>query len=187
MTFSFGKVKIVPSQTEVALLCSGIGCAAYGLYSKRHLATAAGVALTAGVAWRLYEKARELKDPELMNGVFRTGGALSATRSAADAQALRATLPAPASEPSPIVEEPDYPDPDDDEGDPDDDEIYPDPDVPSREPATLAPEYVPPPARPRAPHSLAHRRRAPPAASAQRERGYPRMAPPVDEGDSDGS
>lgn len=90
--FQFGDVVVKPSNTETALFLAGTGAAFYGGWEGKPAPGIAGALVAAAVGWRMYEKAKEVQRPELMNGYFITGGRASAMRSDDEAEEISALL-----------------------------------------------------------------------------------------------
>jgi hypothetical protein len=84
-----GDLALAPSETEQEWGAIGLGVAVLGFLSGSSSLKAIGILAIAGAALSVYEEAQTFTDPELMNGFFQTGGALSATRGTDDANALR--------------------------------------------------------------------------------------------------
>lgn len=88
----FGALDVRPTSTEQAIAAAGVGAALLGfLVGSRSLA-AIGVLGLAGAGYSVYREAQTFTAPELMNGFFQTGGALSATRGPANAAVLAGVL-----------------------------------------------------------------------------------------------
>lgn len=88
MDVRFGDLLLRPTPVETKWAGLGAGALALGLVlGSRKLATL-GVLALAGVGVAMYEEAQTFVDPELMNGFFKTGGRLSATRGATEATVL---------------------------------------------------------------------------------------------------
>lgn len=84
-----GELLLTPSEREQNLALLGAGALLLGVFTGSKALAAGGAGLIAGVGVAVYEEAQTFAAPELMNGFFQTGGALSATRGPADAAALR--------------------------------------------------------------------------------------------------
>lgn len=84
-----GELLLAPSENEQNFALMGAGALVLGLLTGSKTLAVAGAGFVAGVGLAVYEEARTFTAPELMNGYFHTGGALSATRGADDAAALR--------------------------------------------------------------------------------------------------
>lgn len=84
-----GDLMLSPSEAEQSWAAIGAGALLLGVLAGSKTVAAAGALAIAGVGLAVYEEAATFTDPDLMNGYFRTGGALSATRGSADAAALR--------------------------------------------------------------------------------------------------
>lgn len=84
-----GELMLSPSENEQNFALMGAGVLLLGLCTGSKVMAVAGAGFVAGVGLAVYEEARTFTDPELMNGYFRTGGALSATRGAEEAEVLR--------------------------------------------------------------------------------------------------
>ena len=92
MNIRIGKIRLRPTRTEAGLLLvGGAGLVVAGVRGSAWAAVL-GAAAMAGAGLSLWEQARELRDPELMNGIFWTGGKASATDGDAGAAAVAGIL-----------------------------------------------------------------------------------------------
>jgi hypothetical protein len=88
----FGSLELRPTGTEQAIAAAGAGAALLGLLGGSRALATMGVLAIAGVGYRVYREGLTFTAPELMNGYFQTGGALSATRGPANAAILAGVL-----------------------------------------------------------------------------------------------
>lgn len=88
----FGDRELRPTETEQTIAAVGAGAALLGLLVGSRRFAAAGVLAIAGVGYSVYREAKTFEAPELMNGFYQTGGALSATRGPANAAILAGVL-----------------------------------------------------------------------------------------------
>jgi hypothetical protein len=88
----FGSLELRPTGTEQAIAAAGAGAALLGLLGGGRALATLGVLALAGVGYRVYREGQTFVSPELMNGYFKTGGALSATRGPANAAILAGVL-----------------------------------------------------------------------------------------------
>jgi uncharacterized membrane protein YebE (DUF533 family) len=92
LDIKIGDLELRPTDNEQYCAAAGAAAVLLGLASRSRALTAVGALAIAGVAYAVYEEAQTFRDPALMNGAFKTGGQLSATRGPAEAAVLAEVL-----------------------------------------------------------------------------------------------
>ncbi len=88
LDIKFGDLELRPSDTEQRIGLAGAVALVAGVVTGSRKLTVLGALAIAGVGYAVYEEAHTFTAPELMNGAFQTGGALSATRGPEQATVL---------------------------------------------------------------------------------------------------